>query len=256
MSLKSIIQSYKYTEDEDIKVEQLKTTKVTSPKKIKKTTKDVSPKKKVINYTQLQDLQPSLKPDLKLLFIGFNPGVESSLTQHHYAHHSNLFWKLFNQSQALSKVTNGEFSFKCTSELDFELIKYSIGFSDLCLRCTKQAHELTNDEKLENVPRLYTEIKDNNVKNVVIIGKGVWEMIVKYEMLNMGKKKFKLSKDNFVWGEVKTGADKEYNLIIENMYDKLSQGCKLFVFPSTSGLVASMNFQDKLKLWQDMVDKI
>lgn len=46
---------------------------------------------KVETSNDLDDLNPSLDKDLVLLFVGFNPGIESSKTQHHYAHHTNLF---------------------------------------------------------------------------------------------------------------------------------------------------------------------
>ncbi|MCP8716965.1 MAG: mismatch-specific DNA-glycosylase [Asgard group archaeon] len=238
-------------------------------------------KPKIINKRKnitkdLPDLRQSINSKLKVLFIGFNPGVESSIQQHHYAHHSNLFWKLFNQSKILEKIIkiddlnieNDEFLKQlikngCSAKNDFELIDYNIGFTDLVLRCTAKAEQLSNEEKLENVPRLLQEFKDSNVENIVIIGKGIWEVIVKY-LSNELDIKVKLNKDNFKWGLQKskkeddnhTGYDKNYNLIVESIYKELSKTTKLYVFPNTSGLVASLTFAEKLELWQEMVHNI
>lgn len=87
----------------------------------------------------------------------------------------------------------------CSAKNDFELLDYNIGFTDLVLRCTAKAEQLSNEEKLENVPRLLQEFKDSNVENIVIIGKGIWEVIVKY-LSNELDIKVKLNKDNFKWG--------------------------------------------------------
>lgn len=218
----------------------------------------------------LPDLRQSLNLQLKVLFIGFNPGVESSVKQHHYAHHSNLFWKLFNQSKLLHKVIEVEdidvgkdkflknlINNGCQANNDFELIDYNIGFTDLVLRCTSRADQLSNEEKLENVPRLLKEFKESNVQNIVIIGKGIWEVIVKYLSYKLDVKVKKLNKDNFTWGLQKhEGDDKNYNLVVESIYNELSKNTKLYVFPNTSGLVASLTFAEKLDLWQKMVDNI
>lgn len=35
-----------------------------------------------------------MRPGVRVLFVGINPGVRSALTNHHFAGHSNRFWKL------------------------------------------------------------------------------------------------------------------------------------------------------------------
>ncbi|RCK57877.1 G/U mismatch-specific uracil DNA glycosylase [Candida viswanathii] len=217
----------------------------------------------------LPDLRQSLNAHLRVLFIGFNPGVESSVQQHHYAHHSNLFWKLFNQSGLLRKVVavegvdvgRDEFLRKlladgCSATNDFELIAYNVGFTDLVLRCTARADQLSNEEKLQNVPRLLKEFKESDAHNIVVIGKGIWEVIVKYLSKDLDVR-VKLNKENFTWGlQSSDGSDENYNLVVESIYKQLSKSTKLYVFPNTSGLVASMTFAEKLSLWTKLVDGI
>ena len=42
----------------------------------------------------LPPLRDRIRPDVRVLFVGINPGVRSSLTGHHFAGFSNRFWKL------------------------------------------------------------------------------------------------------------------------------------------------------------------
>ncbi|EGW31763.1 uncharacterized protein SPAPADRAFT_51743 [Spathaspora passalidarum NRRL Y-27907] len=253
--LKSIIKTFQYTPD----VKQKGITKPTVKKRQSFPVKSTN---------SLPNLNPSLAPGLTLLFVGYNPGVESSIQQHHYAHHSNLFWKLFNASNVLEHVCNAReieieedsFLSKLVHEganhvHDWDIAKYGIGFTDLVLRCTKRAEELSAQEKLENVPRLLKEFHNEGQgsKFIVLIGKGIWETIVKYIATEL-QIKVKLTKENFVWGKVATGEDKLYNKILDRLYEQVEG--TVYVFPSSSGLVASMKYQEKQQLWDNLAKDI
>src|SRR5688572_10394931 len=42
----------------------------------------------------LPPLRDRIRPGVRVLFVGINPGVRSALTGHHFAGFSNRFWKL------------------------------------------------------------------------------------------------------------------------------------------------------------------
>jgi double-stranded uracil-DNA glycosylase len=46
----------------------------------------------------LQPLTDRIRPPVRVLFVGINPGIRSSLTGHHFAGYSNRFWKLLYES--------------------------------------------------------------------------------------------------------------------------------------------------------------
>ena len=46
----------------------------------------------------MKGLKDHLQPGLDIVFIGFNPGIRSGETGHHYAGHSNRFWKIIHES--------------------------------------------------------------------------------------------------------------------------------------------------------------
>lgn len=47
----------------------------------------------------LPPLRDRIRPGVRVLFVGINPGVRSSLTGHHFAGFSNRFWKLLYESK-------------------------------------------------------------------------------------------------------------------------------------------------------------
>ena len=44
-------------------------------------------------------LRDRIRPGVRVLFVGINPGVRSALTGHHFAGFSNRFWKLLYDSR-------------------------------------------------------------------------------------------------------------------------------------------------------------
>lgn len=206
-------------------------------------------------------LNPMIGPNLRLLFVGFNPGVESARQQHHYAHFSNLFWKLFNELGVLGRVLesqnieiadhillrsiykNGIAGRSCAAAShDADLVQFGVGFTDIVLRCTRTAEELSLAEKLENVPRLLEEFSSSNATHVVFIGKGVWESFAKYFGI-------RVTKDSFVWGQ-------QPEHVSSPVHKKCPHRPALHVFPSTSGLVALMKYEEKMALWSELASQI
>jgi double-stranded uracil-DNA glycosylase len=43
-------------------------------------------------------LKDRIGSDVRVLFVGINPGIRSALTGHHFAGYSNRFWKLLHES--------------------------------------------------------------------------------------------------------------------------------------------------------------
>lgn len=200
----------------------------------------------------LDDLLPMLLGELLLVFVGFNPGIESSRTQHHYAHPTNLFWKLFNQLGLLRAAAEAQnlCSHPLVTELcvggkstasakdDARLVGVGLGFTDLVLRCTRAAHELSTSEKMANVPRLIKEVRDSGASFMVIVGKGIWETIVRALVPEIRLK------DEFLWG---LQTDRR---VANVFYRQCGRHIQVFVLPSTSGLVALVTYADKLAMWE------
>jgi TDG/mug DNA glycosylase family protein len=79
-----------------------------------------------------------IAPGLKILFIGFNPGQRSAVTGHHFAGHSNRFWKLL----ALSGLT----PYQLKPEQDSLLTTLGYGITNIVSRPSRTAAEITKAE--------------------------------------------------------------------------------------------------------------
>ena len=120
----------------------------------------------------LETLPHHVRPGLRLIFIGYNPGLESARQGHYYAFRGNVFWRQLNQSGLVSREV---------TPLDDGLLMDEswIGFTDLCCRPTAKASELTKLELSEGANRLLTELDVNQPIYAVFSGKGIYEVFAK-----------------------------------------------------------------------------
>ncbi len=82
-----------------------------------------------------QDVPDHLRPGLKLVIVGINPGGRSGATGHHYAWPGNHFWPvLFEAGIITEPLTFAE---------DSRVLEWDIGLTNLCERTTRSADELT-----------------------------------------------------------------------------------------------------------------
>ena len=51
------------------------------------------------HYSKSGLLRDCIRAPVRVLFVGINPGIRSSMTGHHFAGVSNRFWKLLSQSR-------------------------------------------------------------------------------------------------------------------------------------------------------------
>ncbi len=108
-----------------------------------------------------------LRPGLRLVFIGYNPGIESARVGHYYAFHGNVFWRQLSQSGLTGRVVD---------HLDDALLmdEAGIGLTDLCPRSTTSAGELSKAEQVEGARRLYSELREAQPLVAVFGGRGIY----------------------------------------------------------------------------------
>src|SRR5258707_13791311 len=71
-------------------------------------------------------LKDRIGRDVRILFVGINPGVRSAITGHHFAGYSNRFWKLLSDSM----LTPGPMNYKD----DVRLPAWKLGITNLVAR--------------------------------------------------------------------------------------------------------------------------
>src|SRR6185295_10392801 len=76
----------------------------------------------------LPPLRDRIRPGVRLLFVGINPGIRSAQIGHHFAGYSNRFWKLLYES--------GLVPTRIGAEDDARLPEWGYGITNLVPRAT------------------------------------------------------------------------------------------------------------------------
>ena len=156
-----------------------------------------------------QTLPDILAPNLKLLFVGFNPSPRSAELGHNYAGRGNQFWRLLSEVHLTPRLLR--------PEEDKEIVRWGLGLTNLVARPTVGSDDLSRAELRSGVPRLQKVVQTYQPEVVAYTGKGVYLAV-------SGKR-------HAPWG-------------VQD--DSLFRGVRDVVLPSPSGRVR-MSFVDKLE---------
>src|SRR3954471_20506868 len=83
-------------------------------------------------------LKDRIKPGVRVLFVGINPGVRSALTGHHFAGFSNRFWKLLYESRLVPE--------RIGHDDDVRRPEWGYGITNVVARPTPGIDTLSRDE--------------------------------------------------------------------------------------------------------------
>jgi len=86
-------------------------------------------------------LKDRIKPGVRVLFVGINPGVRSAMTGHHFAGFSNRFWKLLLESGLVPEPI--------TFEHDDRLPEFGFGITNLIPRPSPGINDLVPSDYIE-----------------------------------------------------------------------------------------------------------
>jgi TDG/mug DNA glycosylase family protein len=112
--------------------------------------------------TRLPPLRDCIGPGVRVLFVGINPGVRSSVTGHHFAGHSNRFWKLLHESGLIAD--------RLTSVDDVRLPALGYGVTNIVGRPTPGIATLTREEYVAGRRRLRAKVARHRPAVVAMVG--------------------------------------------------------------------------------------
>jgi TDG/mug DNA glycosylase family protein len=115
-------------------------------------------------------LQDRIKPGLRVLFVGINPGVRSAITGHHFAGYSNRFWKLLSDSRLVPE--------SITYEDDVRLPEWGLGITNLIARPSRGIDDLRPAEYLEAWSALNRKIRRYRPKVVALVGVTIYRALL------------------------------------------------------------------------------
>jgi double-stranded uracil-DNA glycosylase len=122
----------------------------------------------VNNWSHLR-LKDRIRPGVRVLFVGINPGVRSAVTGHHFAGYSNRFWKLLWESRLVPEPI--------TFENDDRLPEFGFGVTNLIARPSPGINDLAPSEYIEGWHALERKIRRYRPEIVVLVGVTLYRAI-------------------------------------------------------------------------------
>jgi TDG/mug DNA glycosylase family protein len=172
------------------------------------------PNRQEIAAAQGRFVMDVIRPDLKVLFCGINPGLYSGAVGHHFARPGNRFWPTLHAAG---------FSNRLLSPFDEQtLLDQGYGITNLVKRATATAEELTAEELMEGARRLVRKVRRYRPGVVAFLG------ITAYRLAFRRK-------------HVVFGPQVEW-----------IAGAAIWVLPNPSGLNAHFQLADLARLFRDL----
>jgi TDG/mug DNA glycosylase family protein len=124
------------------------------------------PSKDDLDYARNKSVPNLVASNLKVLFVGINPGLYSAAVKHHFARPGNRFWPVLHRSGFTPR--------QLAPFEERELLKYGCGITNVVNRATATAAELTREELIRGGRRLAAIVKRYRPRIVAILGVGAY----------------------------------------------------------------------------------
>ena len=119
--------------------------------------------------TDLPTLRDRIRPGVRVLFVGINPGVRSALTGHHFAGFSNRFWKLLYESGLVPELIG--------FRDDDRLPEWGFGITNIVPRATPGIDTLEKQEYIDGRVRLRRKVLRYRPEVVAAVGVTVFRAL-------------------------------------------------------------------------------
>lgn len=166
-----------------------------------------------------QRLRDRIQPGVLVLFIGINPGLRSAETGHHFAGHSNRFWKLLYDSKLVSQPL--------TFREDQRLPEWHLGLTNIIGRSSAGIDVLNPAEYRQGRAALERKIRHYRPPIVALLGITIFRML-------------------FSPGQGSSGS-----LNLGPTTTKLA-GAQIFILPNPSGRNAHYSYRQMLTAFQTL----
>jgi len=160
-------------------------------------------------------LPDHIRPRGRILFVGINPGLRSVAIGHHFAGHSNRFWKLLFES----KLTPEPF----THQDDWRLPDWGLGLTNIIQRPSAGVDVLKPREYVAGKKRLIATVRHYRPATVSLLGVTIYRAL---------------------FSEYRTGR------VSLGLQDVTLAGCPVFVLPNPSGRNAHYSYRTMLKAFR------
>jgi double-stranded uracil-DNA glycosylase len=110
-----------------------------------------------------------IRPGIRILFVGINPGLRSVATGHHFAGYSNRFWKLLFESELVSEPL--------THQDDQRLPDWGLGLTNIIQRPSAGVDMLKPREYIAGRKRLVATVSRCRPHIVALLGVTIYRTL-------------------------------------------------------------------------------
>lgn len=116
-----------------------------------------------------QRLTDHIKPGVRILFVGINPGIRSAATGHHFAGYSNRFWKLLFESKLVPHPL--------THQDDWRLPNWGLGLTNIIQRPSAGIDALKSEEYIAGRKRLIATVQYYRPRAIALLGVTIYRAL-------------------------------------------------------------------------------
>jgi double-stranded uracil-DNA glycosylase len=176
-------------------------------------------------------LRDRIKPGVRVLFVGINPGVRSAITGHHFAGYSNRFWKLLYDSGLVSEAI--------TYRDDRRLPDWGFGITNLIARPSPGIDSLSRQEYVDGWKTLSRKVRRYRPEFLALVGVTLYRAVSPLLDPDVARPQVPSS--------------------VLGPQPHLVDGARLFVLPNPSGRNANYTYREMLDAYRrlrSLLDKV
>jgi double-stranded uracil-DNA glycosylase len=152
--------------------------------------------------------------DLRILFVGINPGLYSGAVGHHFARPGNRFWPALQGADVTDRLLS-----PVEERL---LLDRGCGITNIVDRATARADELTKDDLSNGIRRLEKKVRRFRPRWVAFLGISTYQAVVDRQATSVGPQTAKFG------------------------------GARVWLLPNPSGLNAHYQLPALVRLFRDL----
>lgn len=165
----------------------------------------------------LPRLRDCIRPPVRVLFVGINPGIRSSATGHHFAGYSNRFWKLLYESRLVPEPIG--------FADDRRLPEWGFGITNLIPRPTPGIDTLRPEEYVAGARVLRRKVRRLEPEIVAFVGVTLFRVVF---------------------------ARRTGEPVAIGPQDERLEGARVFVLPNPSGRNANFTYTEMLTAFKGL----
>jgi len=189
----------------------------------------MTPSRPIANDWSGLRLEDRIARDLRVLFVGINPGVRSAITGHHFAGYSNRFWKLLRDSRLVPEPIG--------YADDRRLLEWGFGVTNLVARPSPGIDDLAPAEYIAGWHILERKIKKYRPRLVALVGVTLYRVIQPL-----------LAED----ADKNTRPRVRTVPLTTGLRPETIHGARLYVLPNPSGRNANFTYDEMLRAFRGL----